>query len=1044
MSDPGAEADSSAPRPVRAIPRIGRVGRVMLGIAVVILAVLVAVWIVRKPIAGRVIDRELARKGVVARYRVGDLGFGSQRLTDVVIGDPRSPDLVADWLETRIGYGLAGPRLVGVRAGHVRLRGRIVGGRLTLGELDKLMGPPSGKPFALPALRARIADARMRLETPFGVVGLKLSGDGRLDDGFVGTIAATAPRIAVAGCTADGLAAVVGVEVARGAPHLTGPLRADRLACPTGSISHAALGLDATLGAALDRWRGRIRLVGGPAMVSQVKAARLTGTVDFAGTAAATTGSVDVNATGVARGVDTVRRMAIVGRYAIGSEARFDGDLAIEGARSGALAQFDPRSLGAGTPLAPLVLRAGTALGAAARNFDARARLHLDADRATVSMLNLAAASGARLGATGQGVAYRLSDGTVTADARLALSGGGLPTVSADIARGPGGRMRGRAAVSPYAAGDARLALAPVSFVVMPGGAAHVVTLARLSGPIGAAGRVDGVTMPLDLRFDRQGGIALNPGCTPLAIGRLAVSGLVLDPFRTRLCAPGAALVQVRGGRIDGGARLAATHLTGRLGATPLDLSASGADLRLAERGFTVTGLAARLGQPDRVTRLDVATLTGRIADGGIAGRFSGGGGQIGAVPLLLGDAAGDWTFRAGALALSGGLTVRDTAEAPRFNTMAGRDVTLRLAGNVIRATGVLAEPTTGTKVADVTIVHDLAKGAGDADLAVPGITFTKTFQPDLLTRLTYGVVAEVAGTVTGQGHIGWSPAGVTSTGRFGTKDMNLAAAFGPVTGLSTTIAFTDLLNLESAPGQVATIKSVNPGVAANDGTIRYQTLPGNRVRIEGGEWPFAGGALTLLPTLLDFSTDQVRRMTFRIRGAAADQFLQQFDFQNIDATGVFDGELPIVFDASGGRIENGFLKVREGGGGIAYVGTLTQKDLGFWGNLAFQALKSLRYRSLTITMNGPLAGEMVTEVRFAGVSQGKGAKSNFLIRRLARLPFVFNIRIKAPFRGLLDSAQSFYDPSRLVRRNLSQLIDQQDKQTQQGGIQPPASETVP
>ena len=61
--------------------------------------------------------------------------------------------------------------------------------------------------------------------------------------------------------------------------------------------------------------------------------------------------------------------------------------------------------------------------------------------------------------------------------------------------------------------------------------------------------------------------------------------------------------------------------------------------------------------------------------------------------------------------------------------------------------------------------------------------------------------------------------------------------------------------------------------------------------------------------------------------------------------------------------------------------------------------------------MNGPLAGEMVTDVRFAGISQGAGAKSNFLVRRLQKLPFVFNIRIKAPFRGLLDSAQTFYDP---------------------------------
>ena len=142
-----------------------------------------------------------------------------------------------------------------------------------------------------------------------------------------------------------------------------------------------------------------------------------------------------------------------------------------------------------------------------------------------------------------------------------------------------------------------------------------------------------------------------------------------------------------------------------------------------------------------------------------------------------------------------------------------------------------------------------------------------------------------------------------------------------------------------------------------------------------------------------------------------AGQFLQQFDFKNLNATGVFDGVLPMVFDASGGRIEDGRLSAREGGGGIAYVGELTEKDLGFWGDLAFQSLRSLTYRSLAVEMNGPLAGEMVTGVRFTGIRQGEGAKTNFLLRRLTRLPIVFNITIRAPFRGLIDSAASFYDP---------------------------------
>jgi hypothetical protein len=186
--------------------------------------------------------------------------------------------------------------------------------------------------------------------------------------------------------------------------------------------------------------------------------------------------------------------------------------------------------------------------------------------------------------------------------------------------------------------------------------------------------------------------------------------------------------------------------------------------------------------------------------------------------------------------------------------------------------------------------------------------------------------------------------------------------------------------------------------------------------------------------------------MTFSVAGMQADQFLQQFDFKNLNATGVFDGALPMVFDASGGRIAGGHLVVRPGGGTVAYVGEVTQKDVGFWGNFAFQALKSLRYRNLDIVMNGPLAGEMITEVRFAGVGQGAGAKRNFLFDRLQKLPLVFNVKITAPFRQLIDSAQNFYDPRRLIERNLPALLDEQNKRAKPPApsIQPSDSRIVP
>jgi hypothetical protein len=526
-------------------------------------------------------------------------------------------------------------------------------------------------------------------------------------------------------------------------------------------------------------------------------------------------------------------------------------------------------------------------------------------------------------------------------------------------------------------------------------------------------------------------------------VARAAVSSLTLAATKLTLCPTGAGLVTLAGGRLGGGARLSATTLTGSLGGSPLALSASGGSVRLGQTGFVLAGVSAKIGPADRQTRLDFAQLDGGVTGGALGGTFAGGGGQIANVPLALSAAAGHWRFAGGKLAVDGALTVGDTAARPRFKPLAAQNVALTLAGGKITTTGTLVEPAKQVKVAEVSIVHDLGDASGHADLAVPGITFGKGFQPDALTPLTFGVIADVAGVVKGEGHIRWTKAGVSSDGQFSTAGMDLAAAFGPVSGIAGTIRFADLLALESAPGQLVTVKTINPGVPVNDGTIRLQLRAGARVMVEDGRWPFAGGALVLEPTLLDFSQPVERHMTFRVTGVDAAQFLQQFDFKNLDATGTFDGVLPMIFDATGGRIENGRLTVQDKGGTIAYVGEISQKDLGTWGNFAFQALKSLRYRSLGIVMNGPLAGEMITEVKFAGVGQGKGARRNFLFDRLQKLPLVFNVTIRAPFRQLIDSAQSFYDPKRLIARNLPALIEQQKKNASRP-VQPPASETVP
>ena len=1042
-----------APVHARQARRRGRGGRIGIAVLLALLAGLVALWIARKPIAAHFIDSTLAAKGVSARYGVADLGFGGQRLTNVVVGDPSHPDLVADWIETRTSIGLSGPSLSGVRAGHVRLRGRLIHGKVSLGEIDKLLPPPSGKPFALPALDVTVADARMRLDTPQGIVGLKLSGSGRLDDGFDGRLAAVSDELTVGNCALRRLSAAVHVSIRDAAPHIVGPIHAGGVTC--GRVAVARLGSDAdvVLSPALDAWRGSVRLATGNATAPGVSAASLKGALGIDGNARVTRGKLDLAANRIVADAGRAERVSLDGAYRIGPDSGFDGTVGVTGG------MMSPRMMaalsairgGGGTPVAPLLASLRQALVAAGRDFtgngDVAVAFAGGHGVARVSRLMLTTHSGARIGiAGGSGVAYGWPGGGLRLDTRLTINGGGLPQATVALAQAKAGApIHGVATVAPYAAGQARLALTPVDFTAGPTGLTRITTTATLSGPLGD-GRVEALALPVDARWNGRGALTINSGCAPLSWRTLSVSGLTLAPARLALCPTNGALVRIAGGAIDGGAQIGAAHLSGRLGATPLTLAATGADVSLGRYGFAIDGLETRIGSPDRVTRLDFAHVAGSFDGGAVSGTFGSGAGRIANVPLLLADAGGDWTLNGGALRLTGALKVSDAAADPRFQQLEAHDVTLDLVRGDITATGALYEPTKQVKVADIRIEHDLARGAGEATLTVPSLAFTENFQPDLLTKLTFGVIADVRGIVTGAGHIAWTSDGVTSTGTFRTDGTDLAAAFGPVTGIAGAIHFTDLLGLASAPGQVATVKTINPGIPVTDGRIVYQTYRDSRVLVNSGRWPFAGGTLTLEPTLLDFSAQQVRHMTFRIEGMEADQFLQQFDFDNIDATGTFDGTLPMVFDEDGGKIVNGALTVRQGGGALAYVGDLSQKDLGFWSNLAFQALKSLRYRSLSIGMNGPLAGEMVTDVRFAGVSQGAGAKSNFLIRRLQRLPFVFNIRIKAPFRGLLDSAQSFYDPKRLIQRNLPQLLQRQDRA---GGakpvpVQPSDSGTVP
>jgi hypothetical protein len=174
---------------------------------------------------------EFERRGVTASYHLDRVGLRTQEVSNLVIGDPKRPDLVAKYahIETRIKWN-GNFEVYRIVARGVRLRGRLVHGRVSWGQIDKLLPPPTNKPFALPEFVLDIADSTISLATPFGPLGFALEGNGKLSGGFAGHAAIVSPRLVPGRCAAINLRANVAVAVVARRPRIQGPLTLDRFA----------------------------------------------------------------------------------------------------------------------------------------------------------------------------------------------------------------------------------------------------------------------------------------------------------------------------------------------------------------------------------------------------------------------------------------------------------------------------------------------------------------------------------------------------------------------------------------------------------------------------------------------------------------------------------------------------------------------------------------------------------------------------------------------------------------------------------------------
>jgi translocation and assembly module TamB len=743
-----------------------------------------------------------------------------------------------------------------------------------------------------------------------------------------------------------------------------------------------------------------------------------------------------------------------------------------------------------GSPVSPLLRSGKSALDRALTRFSAAAAMQLDwrsgAGRlAVLGPLSLDAASGARLSVTPQAegrpvLLALLPSGALEGAGRIDVDGGDLPPARLTLSRfslNAGAlNAEGAAAIADWRAADGRLELQPTTFALTRD--ARGGGKLSLDGALALDGRTEALSVkdfraPLRLDASWGGGfrVVLPERCIPASFGALGLPGHALGGRNVSLCT-GADNLLVGSdalGNLSGGFSVDKLALSGRTAdraGKPVTLETGRIEGRFIRDHLEIAAASPRYAidfAPDRRIRFSGEMVTARTAAGGrVIGALSGGMLEDPALPANVTSIAANWSaapeggrtvirIADGAARLTDKFTIPlpkdaapDEKPRPRFNPLQIARVSGALSDGRISATGDILLEAGARRLAGFNAQHDLSNGSGEAHIQNEALLFTRRLDLFEITELARGTIEGVDGPVGVDLVVNWDGETLRSRGRISPRHINfIAAAIGPVEGLSGDVDFDDLFALHSLPGQRLAVRRLNPGVVVEAGEIRFQIEGPEHVIIEGAEWPFASGRLSIARQRVTIGDDNFS-MLLNLTGVDVQQLLDQLAVKDLKATGTVEGSFPLEFTRAGGRIVDGELRAAAGGGTISYTGNAGQGLIGA-PQIAFDALKAFAYKDLVLELYGPLDGEIVSDIRFTGENVqpigGIVAPGAIPLPGMQRLtvtgwPFQFNVTVRAPFRQLARTSSGINDARPLVDEAIREQQEATPSPT--GAVDPP------
>lgn len=293
-----------------------------------------------------------------------------------------------------------------------------------------------------------------------------------------------------------------------------------------------------------------------------------------------------------------------------------------------------------------------------------------------------------------------------------------------------------------------------------------------------------------------------------------------------------------------------------------------------------------------------------------------------------------------------------------------------------------------GLSVATAKGRADLFAGTGTAALALPSFHVSPEGGEFRALAPSVSGLEISSGTLRASADLSWDDKGVDGKADFAVEDLALKqSAYGTtVQGLNGALHFDRIVPPRTPPGQSVRATAVSAAVTFDNPDLRFALIEGSTpetsaVRIEAFETAFAGGRLSVAPTVLDAAAG-TGTAAIAVDNVDLAALLGAIGLDGISGTGRLSGTVPVGL--AGKAIVIGGGRLAAAGPGVLRIRSEAAKSALAGGGaevaLMLSALEDFRYETLTLDIEKEAAGEGRVILRTKGNNPAVQAGRSFVI----------------------------------------------------------------